>query len=310
MKNILVLAFIALAFASCSKDNNSEDISTIEEGTFPIKEVYTEGKKRTEFFYERKDGKIVKMNLIEFDDYINNPNSYKKTESTMTYEGDYPVKEVRIDLINQKVLSETTMNYTSGKLTLEKETNFAYDYKGETSYTYDGDRLKKEINVRSYKNSTQYEDSEYEYVSPTQIKVTKIEYSKRITSGIEEESERRVYYYTYTLDTEGRLVERRLEDKYGVRVTKYTYDDKNNPKYQKVIKVMNPTYFTETSFAKNNLLTRTYSQATKDDNGKIKEWSKEEVERKEYLYNDKGYPIQEKLYNKENKLIHTIDYTY
>lgn len=311
MNKILTMASVVVALTACSKSDNN-DVPTLEQGTYPTKIITTGGTARKEQITEIKDGKVVKTTEINYRDYASNPKDFVTSETLFTYEGNDLKKRVETNLTTQKIEFESEYAYSNGKLASKKSTHLFGDEteKYNKTYTYEGNNLKKSVETytQSSKEAVNYTESEYDYISASEIKITQTQYS--ITNGVQ--SPKTVVFLTYKLDGNGNVIEEKLETKHRIAVTTFAYDDKHNPLFQGIVRITLPDYFINPNLTKNNIVQRTHKYIPKNGNGTTEgnQWSLERVEKINYIYNDKGYPTQKKEYNFKNELTQTEDYSY
>lgn len=245
MKSILKLAVIALAVlvSSCGKSDDNAT-KTVTDGTVNI----VGGK-----HFPKKEIWSGGSGRIETTYEVVNGKITKETLSgsnkdyilTYVYEGNLLKKKV-----NQKGVVEDEYFYSNGKLiktvNLKETIEYEYDTEG---------RLVKVISYNAY-NSQKH--------------ITKIEY---ISNSIIKETESNGNVITYTISN-GNLM--KSEGRKGILT--YEYDNKNNCKHNDFFKTIEPYYFLDSDYSRNNKIKYSY-------NGN--EESTYSIE-----YNSAGYPIK------------------
>lgn len=251
MKSILKLAVIALAVlvSSCGKSDDNTT-KTVTDGTvnivggkhFPKKEIWFKGSEKEETTYEVVNGRITKE-IYKF----TGSNRTKEIVTIYQYEGNLLKRK-----LNEKGNVTDEYTYSNGKLTklvADKETfEYEYDNKG---------RLNK---VTAYSNINDKHISKLEYISDSVIKETK-------SNG---------NVITYTVSN-GNLM--KSEERKGMFT--YEYDNKNNWKHNDFFKTIEPDYFLDSDYSRNNTIKYSYN----GNEGNIE--STYNIE-----YNSAGYPIK------------------
>ncbi len=285
MKKIMLALTALVVFVACSKDDDTPS-TTIAEGTFPKKITSKDKDGKVGFIanYTFVDGKIQRL---ESESYDKNGNVKEKHTTVFTYEGDLPVKEVS----TSNIASESYVKeYIYNNKKLQKSVQTSSTQKVETvEYSYDNngrlETMKKSINTKDNINKVDHYDYTYSYNGNT---ITETYKSYTTENGVEVGTAH-TGDRTYTYENDN-LVKKIV----GTETYQYTYDTKNNPSYQNIMKVITPDYFTDTYFSKNNVTqeVRTSTNGTP------------EIIVHEYEYNAKGYPIKETI--KENSEISLI----
>lgn len=286
----LMLAFTALVLAvACNKDSDSPS-QTIAEGTFPKKIIFknTLGKIYLVQNHTFADGKIQREETENYDD---TGNVSSRETTVFTYSGDLIVKEVasNSDPERSYVVENT---YNSDKK-LEKRVRTGYKNISETTYSYEKGQLVGMKGVEYGKGNERekyHYDRSYTYEGNT---ITETRKSYKTLDGVEEGATTYISIYTFENDN---LVKQVNKYSYGDATYDYSYDNKNNPKYQSAIKSLNPTYFTDEIFSKNNV-TQVSSTHPNGGTPSITVW--------EYEYNANGYPTKKTI--KENSVVVGIE---
>lgn len=193
--------------------------------------------------------------------------------------------------------TETTYEIVNGKITKEIFSGSNKDY--ILTYVYEGNLLKKRVNEKGvvkdeffYSNGKLIktvnlkETIEYEYDTEGKLvkvisynaynpqkNITKIEY---ISNSIIKETESNGNVITYTFSN-GNLI--KSEERKGILT--YEYDNKNNWKHNDFFKTIEPDYFLDSDYSRNNTIKYSYN----GNEGNIE--STYNIE-----YNSAGYPIK------------------
>ena len=294
------------AFVGCSKSNNDEG-PTIPEGTYPKEITYKDGKEKklSKETFNIQDGKILSI-VKEFYGRVGETVE-KKTVKTFSYNGDLPTKSV-YEGDGQAYTEE--YEYESGKLTKKTVTYAGGGKPTVTTYSYEGDRLIREVLATPMKYSkegreeevTQYNEKDFVH-SGERVTVNEKNYTK-----FKDGKEKYVNTLTSVFTIQGgNLMHRKTESTSLKEEGTYTYDDKKNPTFSNLKKILTPSYFMTSEGSRNNILTKEITSKAEN-----KEESKQKYIYK-YTYNDKGYPTTRKEYEVKGSVeehIMTEEYTY
>lgn len=290
MKKLLASLLAVTALVSCSKSGDDNN-TYIAEGTFPKKIVAKSpsGRVEHETTYTIQGGKILYFEAIEYEV----TGGTRHTQQTLTYNGELPQKTTYVSA-REKYTEE--YQYEGGKLTKTTQTYEGNTRSTITTYTYEGSQLRKKV-IEEPLNSnegpkTRVIEDEFNYAG-NQITVntnTYIRDAQGVKTGNELSSK------VYTIENENLI----KVEKSGVVLKEYTYDDKPNANAQKLIQKLNPDYFLDNSFSKNNVLTEKVRHTP---NGS------QNVYRNAYTYNEKGYVKEKKRYTQDDNGAETLNYT-
>lgn len=308
MKRIFIAFMATVALMSCSKNDNNDPI---QESAFvkKITETYPNSNKSTVTVYDIQKGKILsftrtkyqagvqtgttKVTKIEYDG-----NRIKQMKGGEATSSEYQITDYHYDgqglLVKQTSVRPNEIN--AGAFTVE--------------YNYDGGRVTKVTSfypTTTYINGEEkrvnrYEEQELVYSGNT-ITVNETETYRdgngQVVSGTDTHTDTTVYTFS-----NGNIMKKVEKN----QTTEYKYDTNTNPMVlHQFIKVINPTYFLESSFGKNNLIetVQTYTYG-----GRVEVTTYTQ----ELTYNDKGYPIMNKEYRQRDsevkKLISITEYEY
>ena len=300
MKKVILGLVAITALVSCKKDDDVPD-TYIKEGTYP-KEVT----------YKDKDGKITRksINTIEGGkivswSYANYENGALKNtkRSIITYNGTLPEKAEG---------SGSTETYTYDESSrLIRRVGVEGNETEETTYAYEGGKLSKIVRketTKTYKDGNnvpaiRYEESDFIY-NGNRITVNEKSYIEVVAdkSKVNEDVETTIY----TVENGNVIKEEKTYNPSFKQTVEFTYDNKNNPSLNNLIKILNPDHFIEYYNSKNNVLTIV---TTYERNGNP------EVSKRFYEYEYNGdYPTIVRKLREENGgnrvLEETTEYKY
>jgi len=248
MKKVILGLVAIAALVSCKKEDNGND-TYIQDGTYP-KEVITKyGNGRTsKRTYLIEGGKIVGYSSASYENDV-----LKNTRrSIITYNSALPVK------VEGPGSTETYTYDESNRLI--KRVVVEDDDTIEATYAYEGGKLSKIVRKEASEAlkdgnkvpAIRYVESDFIY-NGNRITVNEKSYKEVVAdkSKVDEGVETTIY----TVEN-GNVIKKERTDSPSFKVTvEYTYDDKNNPSLNNLIKILNPKHFIEYNSSKNNVLT-------------------------------------------------------
>ena len=308
------------ALVGCSKSDDNGGGISISEGTFPKKIVNkgSNGNVTNETIYNLQGGKILSTT---FTSYKPDGSVERKGLISASYEGDYPKEITHTESITngEKKNYTETYSFVDGKLktTIKKYDNS--DRATTTTYSYHNDGKLAKVLFEEPGNAGQngqiekitlVTETDYTHTGNV-ISAAEKKYTKD-AQGNKRDGNTSLTTYTYTFENENLIKVTESTTEY-YSTTEYTYDEKNNPNLQNLIKLVNPDYFTSASGSKNNILTQktTYKGSHNNDSPYVSEYVHE------YTYADNNYPLTEKVFRKrtengveKKELGETTEYAY
>ena len=320
MKKIMASLAAIAALVGCSKSDDNGGGISISEGTFP-KKIVNKGSNDNvtyETIHNLQGGKILSTTFIS---YKPDGSVERKVLRSFSYEGDYPKEITHTESITngEKKNYTETYSFVDGKLktTIKKDDNS--DRATTTTYSYHNDGKLAKVLFEEPGNAGQngqiekitfVTETDYTHIGNV-ISAAEKRYTKD-AQGNKRDGNTSLTTYTYTFENENliKVTESTTDHESTIE---YTYDGKNNPNLQNLIKLANPDYFIRASDSKNNILTE--KTTYKGDHNNANPYVSEHVY--EYTYANNNYPLTEKVFHKttengleKKELDHTTEYTY